>query len=489
MEDNSRLILYLIVWMIAASVVFLRQLGRNSVGAGLSLAYLLNLWLLHWVASTLYALPGYSFYYHEDVLAGLEQSTYAVVAFSASYLIFSRALARAPKSRGSLAVKNFTTATKSPGASAQSGALQVIPIWQPTRNQSHVAHISDTKLTNIYIGIGLTCYLLSVSGLSALPTVTALVTGATNLAVVGLMLKSWRAWQRRDKKSFRLWVALASAYPLLTIITQGFIGFGIFSTILVFTFVAGFYRPRWKLVVMGLAAGYLGLSMYVTYMRDRGDIRNSVWGGESYGSRMDQLKATFSQAEFFNINEDEHLERIDLRLNQNSLVGASVHYLDSGRVAFARGETLWQALIAFVPRVIWPSKPVTAGSGDLVSKYTGYYFAEGTSVGIGQVMEFYINFGQAGVIIGFLAIGFTLALIDKRAEECLAKHDWINFACWYLPGAAIMQVGGSLVEVTASAGASLAVSVMVKYFVLRGRQVSGGKQASWHAKLGTQSNL
>src|SRR5882672_448540 len=423
MEDNSRLILYLIVWMIAASVVFLRQLGRNSVGAGLSLAYLLNLWLLHWVASTLYALPGYSFYYHEDVLAGLEQSTYAVVAFSASYLIFSRALARAPKSRGSLAVKIFTTATKSPGSSTQIGSLRVISIQQPPRNQSHIQYISDSKLTNIYIGIGLGCYLLSVSGLGALPTVTALVTGATNLAVVGLMLKSWRAWQRRDKKSFRLWVALASAYPLLTIITQGFIGFGIFSTILVFTFVAGFYRPRWKLVVMGLAAGYLGLSMYVTYMRDRGDIRNSVWGGESYGSRMDQLKATFSQAEFFNINEDEHLERIDLRLNQNSLVGASVHYLDSGRVAFARGETLWQALIAFVPRVIWPSKPVTAGSGDLVSKYTGYYFAEGTSIGIGQVIEFYINFGSAGVIIGFLAIGFVLALVDKRAEECLEKND------------------------------------------------------------------
>src|SRR5215813_5598838 len=364
MEDNSKIILYLTVWMIAAGAVFIGQLRRNSVGAGLSLAYLLNLWLLHWVASALYALPGYSYYDYDDVVTGLEQSAYAIVAFSVSYLIFSHTLARASKNRGPLAVSDLTAAKRLPGESAQSDNLRDASIRQAVKNQSHlagetphVAHVSDTKLTNLYIGIGATCYLLSMTALAGLPTVTALITGASNLAVVGLMLKSWRAWQRGDRKYFRLWLALGSAYPLLTIITQGFIGFGIFNTILVFTFVAGFYRPRWKLVVLGLAAGYLGLSIFVTYMRDRGDIRNTVWGGQSYGSRMDQLKATFSQFELFNINEDEHLERIDSRLNQNSLVGASVRYLESGRVEFARGETLWQALIAFLPWAIWPDKP------------------------------------------------------------------------------------------------------------------------------------
>jgi hypothetical protein len=339
----------------------------------------------------------------------------------------------------------------------------------------------------MYIGIGLTCYLLSLTVLSSLPTITALVAGASNLTVVGLMIKSWRAWQRGNMMFFRLWMALAAAYPLLTIITQGFLGFGIFNSILVFTFVAGFYRPKWKLIILGLAGAYLGLSVFVTYMRDRGDIRNTVWGGESYGSRIDQLKETFSQAEFFNINEDEHLERIDLRLNQNWLVGASVNYIHSGRAKFAMGETLFQALTALVPRALWPGKPVTAGSGDLVTQYTGYYFAEGTSVGVGQVMEFYINFGQAGVIIGFLFIGFVVALIDQRAGECFAKSDWINFACWYLPGITVTQIGGSLTEVTAGAGASVAVTMAVKYLVLRRRKGGKGKQAAWQYRAHKQA--
>jgi hypothetical protein len=469
MEYNSKLILYLTVWMVAAGIVFFKHLKKNFIGAGLGLTYLINFWLLHWVASALYILPDYSFYDPADVLAGLEQSVYAVVAFGAGYLIFSQALARPP------AISNAAAATQQPART------------QPAL-RGEAPPVSDARLTNIFIGIGAVCIFLSLTPIGSLPTITAVVTAASNLAVIGLILKAWRAWQNENWKSFRLLVSLAAAYPLLTIVTQGFIGFGIFNTILVATFVAGFYRPKWKLVLIGFAAGYLGLSVYVTYMRDRSVIRDSVWGGESYGSRFDRLKETFSEFELLSINDEKHLERIDMRLNQNSLVGAAVHYLESGHVKFANGETLWQAMIAVVPRAIWPNKPVVAGSGDLVSQYTGYYFAEGTSVGVGQVMEFYINFGQVGVIIGFLFIGGIIALIDRRAGECLLKDDWINFACWYLPGAAVMQVGGSLVEVSASVGASVGVSRLVKYFLLRKRKVNAKKQGIRIINLGSQSN-
>ena len=100
-----------------------------------------------------------------------------------------------------------------------------------------------------------------------------------------------------------------------------------------------------------------------------------------------------------------------------------------------------------------------------MSKYTGYNFQEGTSVGIGSVMELFINFGQWGVIIGFLSIGVIIALIDKGAGESLANNDSLNFACWYLPGIAFLNVGGSFVETTAMAAASLAMALLVKWFV------------------------
>ena len=36
-----------------------------------------------------------------------------------------------------------------------------------------------------------------------------------------------------------------------------------------------------------VALGYLALSVYVTYMRDRTEIRASVWGGQSLSNRLD----------------------------------------------------------------------------------------------------------------------------------------------------------------------------------------------------------
>ena len=47
MEDNSKLIWYLSIWIIAAGVVVFRYMRKDSRGAGLSLAYLLDLWMIH----------------------------------------------------------------------------------------------------------------------------------------------------------------------------------------------------------------------------------------------------------------------------------------------------------------------------------------------------------------------------------------------------------------------------------------------------------
>jgi hypothetical protein len=128
---------------------------------------------------------------------------------------------------------------------------------------------------------------------------------------------------------------------------------------------------------------------------------------------------------------------------------------------FARGDTLWDALLALIPRAIWPDKPITAGSGNLASRYTGIDFASGTSVGVGQVMEFYLNFGTPGVVIGFMIMGVLVTSFDWQAAERLARNDLHGFVLWFLPGIALLQVGGQLVEITASAAASLVVALLV----------------------------
>jgi hypothetical protein len=82
-------------------------------------------------------------------------------------------------------------------------------------------------------------------------------------------------------------------------------------------------------------------------------------------------------------------------------------------------------------------------------------------------MEAYINFGTPGVIGGFLIIGGLLTLVDRRACQALMRGDVRRFTLWYLPGFSLLQVGGSLVEVTSTAAAGLVMALLLNRVIQR----------------------
>src|SRR5690606_2889122 len=158
--------------------------------------------------------------------------------------------------------------------------------------------------------------------------------------------------------------------------------------------------------------------------------------------------------EWFDVENSEHLWRVDDRLNQNHLVGRAVESIDTGLVEPALGGTLVEAALALIPRAIWPNQPVMAGSGGLVSPYPGPPFAGDTSVGIGHVMEWYVNFTMPGVVLGFALFGTVLVYVDRSAFVWLYRGHAGRFAMWFMPGISLLVVGGSFVELTGTAAAS-----------------------------------
>jgi hypothetical protein len=250
--------------------------------------------------------------------------------------------------------------------------------------------------------------------------------------------------------------------PAITVIGQGFLGYGFGAMLTIFAFVSSFQRLRWYTAILGLAMAYLGMSVYVTYMRDRTEIRNVVWAGAGVGDRFGKLEDTIRSSEWFDLSSADHLDRIDERLNQDFLVGASAAYLSEGQGHdFAKGATLMDAAVALIPRAFWPEKPSFAGSGDLVSNYTGFRYAEGTSIGIGQLMECYVNFGTAGVLVGFFIIGAAVVYVDRSAGVALRRGDANRFLRFYLPGLSLLNVGGLFAEVTSTGAAALVVVIIV----------------------------
>jgi hypothetical protein len=195
-------------------------------------------------------------------------------------------------------------------------------------------------------------------------------------------------------------------------------------------------------------------------MGQRAGIRELVW--EEHASildRLDRVSAIFTEFQLLDLASSAHAEMLDLRLNQNALVGAAVIYHEQGSAPFAYGNTI--PIWMLIPRAIWPDKPEVGGGGDLVSEFTGIRFAEGTSVGTGQVLEFYVNFGVPGLLAGFVLLGFLLMRLDNGIMRALAVNDTRGFLLRAMPGLMLLQPSGNLMEIIIAGVAAYGVAHML----------------------------
>lgn len=87
-------------------------------------------------------------------------------------------------------------------------------------------------------------------------------------------------------------------------------------------------------------------------------------------------------------------------------------------VPYKNGATLKPVIYVFLPRFILPNKP-DANIGRVVNKEFKVSESELTYISIGQLAEFYWNFGVLGVVLGMAFIGSLLAYIGAALN--LAK--------------------------------------------------------------------
>lgn len=298
-----------------------------------------------------------------------------------------------------------------------------------------------------------------------IPSGSAISSTLATLPVAAWGIWVFQAMRRQSLAPVVLLLAGTIIFPLSTVIGSGFLGgVGVNSIAMIVGLTIVYFRPRMLSLAAGCVVLYIGMSVFVNYMRDRQDIRDSVWGGESLGARVGVVVDTLSRFEWFDVYDEAHLQRIDGRMNQNFLLGAAISRLQRGEVDYWRGASLIDALIAVIPRFLWPDKPTSVGSGNLVTEITGITFEGLTSVGIGPIMEFYGNFGRVGVLIASMFMGAFLAWCDLRAGVALRQGQSTRFATWLLLGLPILNVLGSMVAISSSLATALVVAVLFRRF-------------------------
>jgi len=298
-----------------------------------------------------------------------------------------------------------------------------------------------------------------------IPSFGSIASAGIFTAIVADVLFCYQAYLAKDGKLLLRWVSASMAFPLVTLLTLGFASFGVSAALNVWMMVFRFYRPRLVSILALVLVGYGCLTLYVNYMRERNSIRASVWGNRDLSERIESITDVFHNFEWFTPTKQQHLETVDLRLNQNDLVGKAVIYMASDRIEFAHGGTLAAAAVAWVPRILWPGKPASGGSGSLVSRFTGQNFAAGTSIGVGQVLELYVNWGVPSLIIGFMIFGLVMGYFDTRAAVFLNAGDYWNFTRWLLPAMGMLNPIGSLTEVVSSVAANTLFVLALHHWV------------------------
>src|SRR5438552_7867338 len=92
MPDQTTFSAWLIAWLCVMAFVLWGQRNEGA-GAGLVISYVLQLWVIHWLAAVIYALP---WYLPADLpmALGLQQSTYAIAGFAVGSAIIVPSIVR-----------------------------------------------------------------------------------------------------------------------------------------------------------------------------------------------------------------------------------------------------------------------------------------------------------------------------------------------------------------------------------------------------------
>jgi hypothetical protein len=324
-----------------------------------------------------------------------------------------------------------------------------------------------SRLSWRVLTIGIVSYFVVLPVSALVPSLTAVTSVLGTFLILGFWLRLYAAAITNNSRQTLLILAMLPLLPLATLVTGGFIGYGTSWALSIVAFLFVVARRRIWFYLATPPVIFLGLSLFVTYFQQRDNIRDVIWTQDAgMIERLDQISTLVTDFQLLDLSNEMHLFALDQRLNQNYLVGMGVirHRQGSAELWYGATVPLW----ILIPRAIWPDKPPVGGGQDLVSQFTGITFAEGTSVGVGQVLEFYMNFGLPGVLAGFAVLGFVLMRLDQGVMRAFAMRNIPGMVPWVLPGLALLAPLGSLVEILVAVVSAIITSQLLVHSKLLG---------------------
>jgi len=122
-----------------------------------------------------------------------------------------------------------------------------------------------------------------------------------------------------------------------------------------------------------------------------------------------------------------------------------------------RGQQALGVVLFWVPRSIWPDKPIDTGI--LLANYRQYNF---TNLSAPLWSEFLVNGGVVALVIGFVCVGGLLRILDTRLVPAFASSGFWAIAGAVFPIYMTILLRGSLLQATGSVTVAAASLIFVR---------------------------
>ena len=217
--------------------------------------------------------------------------------------------------------------------------------------------------------------------------------------------------------------------------------------ILIFSFLGFISREaNKKRMVLGalcVAMAYFAFQPLVMYGREELVKRYGEIRGAGLGERWDIVQI------YVGGNRGTSDSEKQLGLLRLSYVNVAAFVIDRHDGGLA-GTTLRDAAALFIPRVLWPDKPIiTRLGGDLYFLVRG---RDGSAMGVGHFAEAYWNFGWWGIAPFMAILALILSLCTRVSVSVMADRAWLFLPVVFIGVNLGLRVDGHFVPDTLGAG-------------------------------------
>ena len=267
------------------------------------------------------------------------------------------------------------------------------------------------------------CFLLARIGYILIPSISKIPSFITIINPGAMIAYGvfYVLWRRKDIGFFPGGV-LALAFFLLDF-AYGFVSGHVAYPIVLLTFLVFlFYRERKKLPLMLIG---VIVSFYLLFQPIKSEYRGlTKYGGAKIDASMVEkigLYMDITSRVYFENNEereDNALSNAKIGRIANSILFTTIINMTPETIPYWGGETFKSLPTKFIPRILWPDKPIENYKYAFGRRYGLVSpFDLVTEVSIPWVIDLYVNFGKTGVVIGMALIGWLLTYLDLKLNR------------------------------------------------------------------------